>query len=399
MAAFISMSKSRTGFRNMLLPEHNFGNRSWITVPTPLLFMTALLTTMASATTLGEEERFWANHQPFLESRGYMLRRRYRPGWIPDVLTGKTLLQCEDCLMTSDEVLDATRISDGAPVVLKIVTTFSPDTRISWFLTNEPGAEHHAVPCIELIPCPNDEDLAFMVMPRMRECSYLPLFATVREFIEFVQQVLEGLVYLHSKNIAHRDICTRNIVVDPSTLIPGGSHFIEPSMASDGITFLLLPEDAHTNTSKPHMKTRTQAGPLKYYFIDFGLSVQFRSYEERELVMGDVGRLREDIPEISETVPYDPFKVDVRLVGEMLLHEFLERYTGLNFVVPLVRKLRCKDPARRPDAAAALELFMGLISKLGDKELDRPVRMSSHSWGINQQKIVLLLRGLRAHPG
>lgn len=54
-----------------------------------------------TATTLGDQERFWANHQPFLESCGYMLRRRYRPGWIPDILTGKSVLHCEDSLGTS----------------------------------------------------------------------------------------------------------------------------------------------------------------------------------------------------------------------------------------------------------------------------------------------------------
>ncbi|KAJ7865291.1 kinase-like domain-containing protein [Mycena olivaceomarginata] len=345
-----------------------------------------------TATTLGDRERFWANHQPFLESCGYMLRRRYRPGWIPDVLAGKSVLHCEDSLGTSAQVLDATRISDGAPVVLKIVATFSPDTRTSWFLTNEPGAEHHAVPCLELIPFSVSEDLAFMVMPRMRECCDPPWFATVREFVEFAQQVLEGLVYLHSKNIAHRDICTRNIVVDPSTMIPGGSHFLVPWRASDGITCLTHFEEGHTD--KPYMKSRTQAGPLKYYFIDFGLSVQFRSFEERELVIGEFGRLRKDIPEISGTVPYDPFKVDVRLVGEMMLHEFLRLYDGLNIIIPFVRKLRREDPARRPDAAAALELFKALISKMTDKELDRPIRRAWRSWEGSRQNIVLFLRGL-----
>ncbi|KAF8211895.1 hypothetical protein K438DRAFT_1708118 [Mycena galopus ATCC 62051] len=350
---------------------------------------------------LGDQELFWAKHQPFLQSCGYMLRRRYRPGWIPDVLTGKSVLHCEDSLITSDQVLDAIRISDSALVVLKIVATFSPDTRISWFLTNEPGAEYHVVPCLELIPVPDSEDLAFMVMPRMRECGHPPWFATVQEFIEFVQQVLEANILSPHRHASTSDICRRNIVVDSSNLIPGGSHFLDPWMASDGITLLTPLEDGNTNagTNKPYMKSRTQAGPLKYYFIDFGLSVQFRSYEARELVTGEIGRLREDIPEISGTVPYDPFKVDVRLVGEMLLHEFLDRYTGLNFVVPFVRKLRRKDPARRPDATAALELFKSLISKMGDKELDGPVRRSARSWEINQQKLVLFLRGLRAHPG
>ena len=29
------------------------------------------------------EEQFWAARQPFLESRGYVLRPRYHPDWVP----------------------------------------------------------------------------------------------------------------------------------------------------------------------------------------------------------------------------------------------------------------------------------------------------------------------------
>lgn len=31
-------------------------------------------------------ERFWCRHQPWLETKGYMLRRRYRPDWVPSWL-------------------------------------------------------------------------------------------------------------------------------------------------------------------------------------------------------------------------------------------------------------------------------------------------------------------------
>lgn len=32
---------------------------------------------------LATREHFWVDHQPFLLSRGYQLRPRYDPGWIP----------------------------------------------------------------------------------------------------------------------------------------------------------------------------------------------------------------------------------------------------------------------------------------------------------------------------
>ncbi|KAJ7743241.1 hypothetical protein DFH07DRAFT_964178 [Mycena maculata] len=95
---------------------------------------------VATDTTLGETEQEWARYQPFLEQEGYMLRPRYRPGWVPEVLRlGTFFLRCEDAIPSFGEVLDATRISDGTPVVLKVVEALSPDTLISSFLTNEPG--------------------------------------------------------------------------------------------------------------------------------------------------------------------------------------------------------------------------------------------------------------------
>ena len=35
------------------------------------------------ATKLTAKEAVWREKQPFLEQQGYMLRPRYRPGWIP----------------------------------------------------------------------------------------------------------------------------------------------------------------------------------------------------------------------------------------------------------------------------------------------------------------------------
>ncbi|KAJ6526252.1 hypothetical protein DFH09DRAFT_1046202 [Mycena vulgaris] len=319
--------------------------------------------------TLGDRERIWAHYQPFLEERGYMLRPRYRPGWVSEALTtGKDIYKCEDSISSEDEVLDATRISDGAQVVLKIVEMKSTEISISMYLTSEPGTEKHTIPILELIPIWDEPEWAFMATPRMRMCTDPPFFIVACDFADFVRQVLEGLVFMHSKNIAHRDICTANMVVDASRM-PGGFHFISPC-SSDDINFLQYgnPEVI------PHaMITRNEAGPMDYYYIDFGLSVQFPSFEARKLVTGACGRLRKHIPEISATVPYDPFKADVRLVGEMLWREFLVYYTGLDFIEPLLEKLCNDNPAQRPDAVRALAFFNCLVSNMSEEELAGPI--------------------------
>ena len=62
---------------------------------------------------------------------------------------------------------------------------------------------------------------------------------------------------------------------------------------------------------------------VRYYFIDFGLSCAFDSYEKRHKVYGVCGQHR-DVPELSEEVAYDPFKVDMRQLGETLRKDFAE---------------------------------------------------------------------------
>ncbi|KAJ6558347.1 kinase-like domain-containing protein [Mycena capillaripes] len=337
----------------------------------------------------GKLEEVWAGFQPFLETHGYMLRPRYRPGWFLPVGMGPS---SSETAIAAD-VLDATRISDGAQVILKMVQLFSADTYISCFLTKEPGAQKYTLPILDIIPAPEYNELAFMVMPRMRNCCQ-PDFATVAEFVDFVQQVLEGLIFLHGKNIAHRDICRRNIVIDASHMIPGGFHFMRPN-TSDG----QQPLRPYTgDDSDPFLfKSRTQAGlgSVRYYFIDFGLSSRFASYDARGLVTGVFGQLRDGVPELFERIPYDPFKVDICLVGEMLRTEFLLEYDGLDFIVPFVRKLCRRNPARRPDATKALALFQQHVSKLDPTEFTRPILTRYDSIKKNRQRrAILFMKGL-----
>jgi hypothetical protein len=48
---------------------------------------------------LAEHEAWWAERQEALEAAGYMLRPRYRPGWIPSWRgTDKSFLDTEDGL-------------------------------------------------------------------------------------------------------------------------------------------------------------------------------------------------------------------------------------------------------------------------------------------------------------
>ena len=61
---------------------------------------------------------------------------------------------------------------------------------------------------------------------------------------------------------------------------------------------------------------------VTYYFADFGMSTRFRGDAPR-LVVGDLGADRE-VPELSATVPYDPFKADIFILGNVLRQCFYE---------------------------------------------------------------------------
>lgn len=67
---------------------------------------------------------------------------------------------------------------------------------------------------------------------------------------------------------------------------------------------------------------RRHAG-VKYYFVDYGISSRFPPGSQPRLVVGLDGRDRE-VPELSNDVPYDPFKVDVYTIGNVLHREFCD---------------------------------------------------------------------------
>ena len=61
---------------------------------------------------------------------------------------------------------------------------------------------------------------------------------------------------------------------------------------------------------------------VKYFYVDFGLSVRFQPGEST-LVVGDVGR-DDEVPELSSTVPYDAFKADIYALGNLFEKEFAQ---------------------------------------------------------------------------
>ena len=113
---------------------------------------------------------------------------------------------------------------------------------------------------------------------------------------------------------------------------------------------------------------RSVAG-VRYYFVDFGISVHLPEEDRQHFVTGNKGR-DQDPPELSGTDPYDPFKLDVFIIGNMFRKELcdvisvfsrlfkkltnLQKYTNVEFLRPLISRMAVKDPEQRLTAQDAL---------------------------------------------
>ncbi|KAL6300716.1 hypothetical protein BKA93DRAFT_508267 [Sparassis latifolia] len=290
-------------------------------------------------------EIFWRDRQPYLEGRGYKLRPRYDPNWTPS-WTGTNLdpTFCEDSIMLmNDCVIDAVRKEDGVLVSIKTVERDSIEVLIASYLSRPAVASHpdnHCVPVFEVFPDPLDDKAAFMVMPFLRPFDD-PEFGSIGEVTEFVRQTLEGLCFLHSQGVAHRDCASANIMMHGTALYPKGHHPVRLESSPDGI-YLLSPLSRIDH-------------PVRYYFIDFGISSLFAE-DESPYVVGRKGRDKE-LPELSADVPYNAYKVDIFILGNLYKKDFMQKYHSLDFLEPLVKAMTARDPAHRPDAEVALSIY------------------------------------------
>jgi hypothetical protein len=100
-----------------------------------------------------------------------------------------------------------------------------------------------------------------------------------------------------------------NILLDADAMHPEGFHPVSMDIAAD-----------YSGLAK--YTSRTSAG-AKYYYIDFGISVHIPEAVGPKLVTGTLGR-DQDPPELSDDIPYDPFKLDIFIIGNMFRQEFYQ---------------------------------------------------------------------------
>ncbi|KAI0730510.1 kinase-like domain-containing protein [Earliella scabrosa] len=302
-----------------------------------------------------DAEVFWRDRYWMFHKHGYLLRPRYHPSWSPSWKgTNRDPTYCEDSVVINrPHVLDAKRLKDNTLVCLKTVEKGSLEIEISQFLTRVQHSHNHCVPVLDVIPDDiADSNLSFVVTPYLRPMNNPP-FSAIEEVVDFVEQTLEGLVFLHSQGVAHRDIAPQNIMMDAQTLYPHGHHPIRLKYSIDNV------REVTPLARLDH--------PVRYFFIDFGISHRFTDRSSTMLV-GLRGR-NQSVPELSATIPYDAFKVDVYALGDLYYKEFTQRFHGLAFLDPLVNAMRERDPGTRVSAEGALVKFRDIRSTVANSSL------------------------------
>lgn len=97
-------------------------------------------------------------------------------------------------------------------------------------------------------------------------------------------------------------------MMDASPIFPNGHHPVRRSSTPNGI---------HIAHPLPRIDY-----PVKYYFIDFGISTRF-ALGESTLVVGAKGRDKE-LPELSRDVHYNAMQADIFILGNMYKKDLLQ---------------------------------------------------------------------------
>jgi len=258
--------------------------------------------------------------------------------------------------------MDAIRDCDGMQVILKRIPVkiHRREIDIGRFVAREEFAtdpRNHCSPLLDVIDIPDAPEEKILVFQWYLPAN-LPDFETVGESIEFFRQVLEGLEWMHAHHIGHLDCCIRNIMMHCPGIFPKGTHPTRPGFDRKG------------QKRTKHLSRRQL--DVKYYFIDYGLSVQYKSPDEpRPMKSRNRGQYR-SAPEYAYASerPFDPFPLDVWCIGWMIKAEWLDKYAVMEFMRPMVNSIMQDAPQDRPTAGESLQMLTELISTLGTEVME-----------------------------
>ncbi|GLB34249.1 putative protein kinase [Lyophyllum shimeji] len=280
-------------------------------------------------TFLREHEEPWRDRYAFLLSKGYQLRARYEPDWSPSWLTVDIdPAYCDDVINSVlHMVLDAERLVDGTTVCIKRINpeTVTDEVKIAKYLSSAEmlcDSKNHCVPIWDSFRDPTIPKVEYIIMPPLRPFDD-PEFGAVGEVVDFVTQMIEGMVFMHRHLVAHGDLTTPNIMMDARPILPTGWHFVAQHRTPDGVT--------------PISPLARIDHPVRYIIIDFDCAV--RLSEDQPHLITDFGGRDGDPRNIKD---------------------FYQKYEGLDFLASLIDFMKTADFRQRPDAEMALQYWLSI---------------------------------------
>lgn len=301
------------------------------------------LVTMPS---LRPHEVFWRDHHDWLRDKGYELRPRYKPERLPVPLPrlARAISRrgaAEDP-NTDEDSIEATRLSDGRTVELRKVSRLDAhDITVQQYLATWPLASHpknHTVPILDVLELPDEGERALILVTPSLEPFHAPAVRTVGEAIDFLEQVLEGLQFMHNCNIAHRNCAELHVLQDPAPVYPRTRRRQRGTSEGSGGTLR----------------------PVRYYLADgaraqqYGHGSRFRRAASQASVRTAAAAVGFD----------DPFAADVRALGVAIERVFLSDVRGMAFLSPLVEEMMRVDPATRPHIDDVIVKFREVKGRL-----------------------------------
>ncbi|KAJ3911191.1 hypothetical protein F5877DRAFT_55616 [Lentinula edodes] len=205
------------------------------------------------------------------------------------------------------------QMADGLIVAMKHIKCLSNEKQIATFFSCSDHAlnpSNHYIPIFETIVVPSSPNECILVMLWMQAVD-IPKFRTIREVLQFVKEILEGLQYMHQNNIAHQDCSLNNMMIDAHSMYPKGYHPMRPEKTYNWKG--KAPHCSHT------------CCPPRYYLIDFGFSQVYNQSDRQPLV--DVIKSGGQVPPEGRKLGIkriNPFPADVYLVGTMICIHILE---------------------------------------------------------------------------
>ncbi|KAH9478393.1 hypothetical protein JR316_0008847 [Psilocybe cubensis] len=313
---------------------------------------------------LTQDEADWVELQPFLLEHGYQLRPRYHPNWKPSWRRPwnffyKDMWDCPDQIgLNRWNLIDAVRLQDGKNVVIKRVVLEHDNIAILQLL-NKP----------EMLSDPRNNTVPLLDVIYLQNLSGE----------QGKDNALIGVQFLHEHQIAHRDACILNFMMDPTNVLPKGFHHANASCQPDGKTPI-------------EFNDRCLVGTVRYYLIDYETADIF---PPGTLCIGRYGQ-EKDVPEMSDTVPYDPFKLDVYQVG-CVIRTLIEEYEGLDFLAPVRDSLTCQSPETRPTATESLSILRATVSNVEPITLSKKIRMKFDDSGDSEEHIAPVTTAILPH--